>query len=140
MRNLMLSALIVLGTTTTAAAFAQGADQAQVMSETVAQPRTVEVDLSNFAFGPKTIQLQGGVPIVLKLVNTASGGHNFSAPQFFAAAQVAPGQPAISDGTIEVPAHGTVEIRLTPARGQYELRCTHPFHALFGMRGQIDVS
>lgn len=140
MRNFILSVLAVLGAATTATAFAQGAGQPQVMSEAVAQPRTVEIDLSNFAFAPKTIQLQGGVPIVLKLVNTASGGHNFSAPQFFAAAQLAPGQPAISGGTIEVPAHGTVEIRLTPAHGQYELRCTHPFHALFGMRGEIAVS
>ena len=137
MRNLVLSALIILGTATTAAAVAQGADQAQVMSETVAQPRMVEVDLSNFAFGPKTIQLQGGVPIVLKLVNTASGGHNFSAPQLFAAARGVSGP--VRRGAVEVPGHQSVDIRLTPARGSYRLRCTHTLHTAFGMTGTITV-
>jgi uncharacterized cupredoxin-like copper-binding protein len=102
-------------------------------------PRTVEIDLASFSFTPGTIQLGAGEPIVLKLVNAGRGGHNFSAPEFFAAARLAPGQPAIADGTVEVPSRRTIEVRLTPARGRYGLRCTHTLHATFGMRGEIDV-
>lgn len=101
-------------------------------------PRTVEVDLASFSFTPSAIQLRAGEPVVLKLVNTGRGGHNFSAPEFFAAARLAPGQ-TVSEGTVEVPSRGTVEVRLTPARGHYNLRCTHTLHATFGMRGEIVV-
>lgn len=97
-------------------------------------PRTVEVDLASFSFTPSTISLRAGEPIVLKLVNTGRGGHNFSAPEFFSAAHA-----AVPNGTVEVPSRRTVELRLTPARGRYELRCTHTLHATFGMRGEIDV-
>ena len=48
--------------------------------------RTVEVRLSSFDFEPETIRLAAGEPVVLHLVNAGQGGHNFSAPQFFAAA------------------------------------------------------
>ncbi|MDQ8758114.1 cupredoxin domain-containing protein [Sphingosinicella sp. LHD-64] len=101
--------------------------------------RTVEVDLASFSFTPSTIELRAGAPIVLKLVNTGRGGHNFSAPEFFAAARLAPGQAAIAEGTVEVPSRQTIEVRLTPARGQYSLRCTHTLQTAFGMRGEIVV-
>lgn len=100
--------------------------------------RTVEVDLASFSFTPSAIQLRAGEPVVLKLVNTGRGGHNFSAPEFFAAARLASGQ-AVAEGTVEVPSRGTVEVRLTPARGRYSLRCTHTLHTAFGMRGEIVV-
>lgn len=102
-------------------------------------PRVVEVDLASFSFTPSTIQLDAGEPIVLKLVNAGRGGHNFSAPEFFAAARLAPGQSAIANGTVEVPSRQTIEVRLTPARGRYGLRCTHSLHTAFGMRGEIEV-
>ena len=44
------------------------------------------VELSNFKFAPANVQLPAGVPVVLHLNNVAGGGHNFSAPEFFAAA------------------------------------------------------
>jgi plastocyanin len=74
---------------------------------------------------------------VLHLVNSGSGGHNFAAPQFFAAAADVSGP--VSGGAVEVPSHRRVEIRLTPARGSYRLRCTHTLHSTFGMRGRILV-
>ena len=100
-------------------------------------PRTVEVRLSSFAFAPRTIALPAGRPVVLHLVNTGSGGHNFSAPQFFAAATGVSGP--VEDGEVEVPGHQSVDIRLTPSRGSYRLRCTHTMHTAFGMRGTISV-
>ncbi|MEA3011653.1 MAG: hypothetical protein QOD42_198 [Sphingomonadales bacterium] len=100
-------------------------------------PRVIEVRLSNFDFSPSAIRLAAGRPVVLHLVNAGGGGHNFSAPQFFAAAANVSGP--VRRGAVEVPGHGSVDIRLTPARGTYRLRCTHTLHATFGMNGQITV-
>jgi plastocyanin len=104
------------------------------------QPAAVTVTMENFRFEPAAIQLKAGVPTILHLVNTASGGHSFSAPQFFAAAKVAPAsQPLVHQGTVDVPKHSAVDIALTPAAGQYPLKCTHTLHAAFGMKGTIAV-
>ena len=111
----------------------------------VAQPdtaaRTVEVHLSSFSFDPSALSLRHGESIDLRLVNTGNGGHNFAAPQFFAAATIAPADAAlIRRGAVEVAGHQAVDIHLVvPAAGHYELRCTHPLHSSFGMHGAIDV-
>lgn len=102
-----------------------------------AQPRTVGVRLSSFDFTPSTINLRAGEPVVLHLVNSGGGGHNFAAPQFFAAARAVSGP--VRDGKVEVAGHQSVDITLIPARGSYRLRCTHTLHTSFGMTGQIVV-
>ena len=104
------------------------------------QPATVTVTMQNFKFDPSQVQLRAGTPTILHLVNTAGGGHSFSAPQFFAAAKIAPASRAlVTDGTVQVPKHSAVDIALTPATGQYPLKCTHTLHAAFGMKGMIVV-
>jgi uncharacterized cupredoxin-like copper-binding protein len=106
----------------------------------LAQPATTAVDLTNFKFTPAQIQLRANTPVILQLRNDSSGGHSFSAPAFFAAARVNPASAGlISKGRVEVPAHAAVQVALTPAAGQYPLKCTHPFHATFGMKGTIIV-
>lgn len=104
-----------------------------------AQPsaRTVEVTLSSFDFTPNAIRLRAGEPIVLHLVNSGRGGHNFAAPEFFAAATGVSGP--VREGKVEVGSHASVDVRLTPARGHYRLRCTHLLHTAFGMTGEIVV-
>ena len=102
-----------------------------------AAPQTVEVRLSSFAFSPEAIALTAGRPVTLHLVNSGGGGHNFSAPQFFAAATNVSGP--VNAGTVEVRGHQSVDITLTPSRGTYRLRCTHTMHTAFGMRGTITV-
>jgi uncharacterized cupredoxin-like copper-binding protein len=104
-----------------------------------AQPpaRTVEVRLSNFDFTPQAIRLRAGERIVLHLVNGAGGGHNFAAPEFFAAASHVSGP--VNEGKVEVAGHRSADVALTPARGHYRLRCTHTLHATFGMTGEIVV-
>ena len=100
-------------------------------------PQRIEVRLSSFAFEPRTIRLTAGRPVILHLVNSGGGGHNFSAPQLFAAARGVSGP--VRRGAVEVPGHQSVDIRLTPARGSYRLRCTHTLHTAFGMTGTITV-
>jgi plastocyanin len=106
-----------------------------------AQPAVMTVALSNFSFSPNAIQLRAGVPTTLRLQNASRGGHNFSAPQFFAAAKIDPKSASyVRNGTVEVPGHGTVNINLVPATGRYSLRCTHTLHSAFGMKGSIVVN
>lgn len=100
------------------------------------QVRVIRVELSSFDFDPDTIRLRAGEPVVLRLVNTG-GGHNFSAPQFFAAASGVSGP--VHDGAVELHGRQSVDVRLVPARGRYRLRCTHTLHSFFGMRGRIVV-
>jgi plastocyanin len=106
-----------------------------------AQPTTVTVELSNFKFSPNAIQLRRGTPTTLHLHNNAGGGHNFSAPEFFAAGRlVGASARLVRNGTIEVPGHGAVDVTLVPSAGRYRLKCTHTFHSTFGMKGAIVVN
>jgi uncharacterized cupredoxin-like copper-binding protein len=84
--------------------------------------------------------LHAGQPVVLHLVNASSGGHNFSAPEFFAASAIrAQDQGLVTKGTIELGGHQTRDIALVPRAGAYKLRCTHMMHSSFGMKGEITV-
>jgi uncharacterized cupredoxin-like copper-binding protein len=104
------------------------------------QAQVVEIDLSNFRFTPGDIHLRAGQPTILRLMNTSSGGHDFAAPEFFAAASVRPSDMnAIHHGEVEFGPRQTVEIALVPAAGSFALKCTHFLHAAMGMRGTITV-
>lgn len=98
-----------------------------------------EVVLSSFNFAPDPVRLAAGVPVRLT-IRSASGGHDFTAPDFFAAARVAPGDAGlIAGGQIDLAGGESVTLRLIPAAGSYDLVCTHTGHALLGMRGEIVV-
>ena len=102
----------------------------------------VSVSLSDFRFAPASVRIEHGRPIVLRLTNNSERGHNFVAREFFAAAAIdASGQRLVRRGKVEVPSHGTIELRLVaPAAGHYRLTCTHFTHAMRGMKGKIVVS
>lgn len=104
-----------------------------------ASPSVIEIQLKNYEFVPSTLHLTHGVPVVLKLVETA-GSHSFSAPELFAASTLDPATAAmVHDGKIEV-GEGGVELRLTPnTPGTYAFRCTHFMHSAFGMKGTAVV-
>ena len=98
------------------------------------------VELSNFDFTPRELHMRAGQPTTLVLSNTASGGHDFAAPEFFAAARLDPADAGlVEDGEVEVPGKSTRTVHLVPAAGTYKLTCTHTFHAAFGMKGTIVV-
>jgi uncharacterized cupredoxin-like copper-binding protein len=100
----------------------------------------VEVELSDFQFSPRSIHLRSGDRVVVLLANRTGSGHNFSAPEFFAAAQVDPASMShVQHGTVEVPKHSTVAIVLVPAAGRFLLKCSHPLHSTLGMKGVIVV-
>ena len=98
------------------------------------------VELASFDFTPREIHLRAGRPYELVLTNVSSGGHDFAAPEFFAAALIKPEDaPLVGEGEIEVPRMATRTVHLVPAAGTYDLVCTHTGHALLGMKGKIVV-
>jgi plastocyanin len=101
----------------------------------------VSVSLTNYAFTPDTLALKAGTPYRLHFTNTESKDHNFSAPQFFAASQVAPeDQAKIKSGAIEVGGGQMVDVTVTPGQaGSYSFTCTHFMHRSMGMHGTITV-
>ena len=119
------------------------AASALVAAPAAAQPdwsnaARVEVKLASFSYTPSTIHLRAGQPVVLHLVNTASGGHDFAAREFFAAATLRnPG--AVDRGRVDLGGHESRDIALVPRAGRYPLKCTHTFHKMFGMTGEIVV-
>lgn len=116
------------------------ASSAQAQEPDFSRAAQITVTLSSFDFAPAAIRLRAGQPVVLHLVNDAGGGHNFSAPEFFAASAIrTEDQGLIYKGAIELRGHQTKDIALIPRRGSYKLRCTHTMHAMFGMKGDIVV-
>jgi plastocyanin len=123
--------------TVLAAGLIAACPSSQVIAQIAAEQR---VELSNFDFSPRELHLHAGQPVALVLANLASGGHDFAAPEFFAAARVQPGDAGlVVDGEVEVPARSTRTVHLVPAAGTYRLNCTHTFHTMFGMKGTIIV-
>ena len=115
-----------------AAAVAQAPDWAHA--------QRVDVKLSSFDFTPSTLHLRAGRPVILHLVNTASGGHDFTAPAFFRAAQVrAQDRGAVGKGSVDLRGHQSADVALVPRAGRYPLKCSHTFHKTFGMSGEIVV-
>jgi len=117
---------------------------ALLVSATAAMAQTampVDVTLSNYAFTPSELDLKAGTAYRLHFVNSASKGHNFSAPEFFAAADIAPeDQAKVRQGLVELDNGQSVDITLTPNRaGTYKLECTHFMHKTMGMHGSIVV-
>lgn len=104
-----------------------------------ASPSVIEVQLKDYAFVPSALRMQRGVPVVLRLVETA-GSHSFSAPELFAASTLDPATAQlVHDGKVEV-GEGGVELRFTPnTPGTYAFHCTHFMHSSFGMKGTAVV-
>jgi len=123
--------------------FAAAVAAAAFAMPAVAQPdwagaQRVEVKLDSFSFTPSDIHLRAGQPVVLHLVNVSSGGHDSAAREFFAAASLR-NPAAAPNGRVELGKHESRDIALVPRAGRYPLKCTHAFHKMFGMSGEIVV-
>ena len=111
-------------------------------SEAVAQTATpISITLTNYAFNPSALTLKSGVTYQIHFINGGSKDHNFSAPEFFAAAQVAAeDQAKIEKGLVALAGGHSVDIILTPgAPGAFAVECTHFMHKMMGMHGSILV-
>ena len=111
-------------------------------SGVLAQTATsLTITLSNYAFTPNALALQAGMTYQLHFTNSGSRDHNFSAPAFFAATEIAPGdQGKVQKGSVEVPSGQSVDITLTAGQpGSYPVECTHFMHKSMGMHGSITV-
>jgi len=117
------------------------ADAAPGQAPQTPQAETITVMMSNFQFDPETITIQSGKPYVLHLVNAASGGHSFTAPEFFAAASIAPADAAkLKSGKLDLKGGTAADLHFTIDKpGRYELHCSHFLHSSFGMTGEIVV-
>lgn len=100
-----------------------------------------EITLSNFSFTPSDIHLHAGKKVTLHFVNTGSGGHDFTAPEFFAGAQMDPATRTKlgKKGKVSLEKGQSADITLTPNAGSYKAKCSHFLHAGFGMTGKITV-
>ncbi len=108
------------------------------------QARRIDVVLDDFAFTPDRLTLSTGRPYRLHLENRGSGGHNFDAPAFFRMVTFRDGPAAdrvrMSGGIAELAGGETMDVEVVPRTpGSYPLDCSHPFHAGFGMTGEIVV-
>lgn len=106
-----------------------------------AQAQTLDVILSDFDYDPATIELAQGRPYRIRFINQGSGGHDFTAPAFFAAAAVFPDdQAGVTDGRIDLKKGQRQDIRLVPITpGSYDVYCSHFLHKTFGMTGDVVV-
>jgi plastocyanin len=106
-----------------------------------AAPTTINVVLSSYKFDPMELDLTHGQAYTLHLTNPSNKAHDLAAKAFFATAAIDPGSAAsVRNGAIEVPQGGSVDVTLTPqTAGSYDMQCTHPLHAMLGMKGQIVV-
>ena len=138
----VLAAITALAVGLAAQAQIQTLGQAQAQAAPDwAAARSVEVDLTNFAFNPSRLELKAGAPYRLHFVNKTSGGHDFTARTFFAEAVIDPeDQLAVKDGMIMLAGNQSADVRLiAPKAGQFEVRCTHLMHATLGMKGEVVV-
>jgi uncharacterized cupredoxin-like copper-binding protein len=106
-----------------------------------AQPTVINVQLSEYKYAPMQLTLDHGQAYVLHLTNSGGKSHDLSAKAFFQTVAVAPASAAkVKDGDVDLDEGESVDIALTPQKpGTYEMHCTHPFHAMLGMKGQIVV-
>ena len=100
-------------------------------------PATVPITLLNFSIAPATIHLAAGRPVRLVFTNASGSSHDFTAPAFFAHAAALAGP--VEGGEVDLPAHATASVTLTPTLGLYKARCTHFGHKLVGMSATIIV-
>ncbi len=107
---------------------------------------TVRVVLTEFAFRPDHLTFRKGQPYRLVLVNMGSRTHHFTSEGFFRA--IAAARLIQREGTLETPRLRTIampvgaekQLDFVPVRaGEFELECTVPLHATFGMTGDIRI-
>ena len=133
MRSMFAAAALAAGAFASAPAAAQNASQATT--------KTVELDMSNYAFAPSALTFRKDASYTLHIVNKSGKDHSFSSKPFFAAVDVDPADKSkIDGGDVEVDDGQSVDIAFTAKTpGSYAFECSHFLHASFGMTGTAIV-
>lgn len=106
------------------------------------QAEKVTVVLANFSFTPEELRLTAGRSETIHFVNNGSGGHDFTAPEFFAAATMDAANRAKvggADGSVSLGKGESIDVTITPKAGTYKVHCSHFMHSSLGMKGKILV-
>ena len=106
------------------------------------QAAPVEVVLANFSFTPAELHLHAGQSTTIHFVNTGSGGHDFTAAEFFAAATMDAANRAKvggAKGRVSLGKGQAIDVTLSPKAGEYAVHCSHFLHSTMGMTGKIRV-
>lgn len=119
----------------TALAFAVPATAAEA-------PAKVTVTLANFSFTPADLHLHAGQPVTIHFINSGSGGHDFTAAEFFAAATMDDANRGRVDGEkgrVSLGKGASRDVTLVPRAGTYKVHCSHFMHSSLGMTGKVIV-
>lgn len=118
--------------------FLAAAAIAMAIPASASQPQAVvPIILYSYGYVPNPIVLTAGQPVTMTFTNRSSKGHEFKAPQFFAASKILKG--AAPEGAIELKGGASASVTLVPARGTYRVHCGHFLHTQFGMTTAIYV-
>jgi uncharacterized cupredoxin-like copper-binding protein len=109
------------------------------MAGAASKPVKVEVTMVDYQFVPDHLTFQHGVAYQLHLENHGKETHEFTAPTFFAAADIENPDVLNRERTEVLLQPGDVkDVFLTPHKpGTYDLRCAD--HDWYGMVGGITV-
>jgi len=101
----------------------------------------ISITLTSYTFTPSALNLKAGTTYHIHFINSGSKDHNFSAPEFFAASQIAPeDQAKVEKGRVALEGGQSLDITITPDRpGTFAVECTHFMHKMMGMHGSIVV-
>ena len=139
--NVLTLAVLVVTAVAAGLSASHGRAQAPAAPVDWSKAQTVEIDLKNFAFSPASLHLTRGTAYRLHFVNQSSGGHDFTAKDFFAGALIDPATAAVvSNGTVKLAGNQSADVDLiAPQVGHFEAHCSHLMHATLGMTGEVVV-
>jgi plastocyanin len=106
-------------------------------------PAKVTVEMANFSYTPADLHLQAGHSVTIHFINTGSGGHDFTAEEFFAAATMDAANRAHvggGKGRVSLGKGESADVTLVPKAGTYKVHCSHFMHSTMGMTGKIIVA
>ena len=106
------------------------------------QSAKAEVVLANFSFTPTELHLHAGQSVTIHFVNNGSGGHDFTAAEFFSSATMDAANRAKvggAKGRVSLGKGQAIDVTLAPKAGDYAVHCSHFLHSTMGMTGKIRV-
>jgi hypothetical protein len=106
-----------------------------------AQPTVVNVELSDYRFEPKVIELKRGQAYILHLTNPSNSRHGLEAKEFFDTVDIADwSKRRVVHGDIEVWPRQWNDVGFTPTTaGEYPMHSPDWMNVMFGMTGEIVV-